>query len=641
MKKLKFIVILLALTNFYQVLYGQFFSPSVFRNSFLMAPASVYQEGLVGFVNPANLHFISRMETRLYWNTAGSSNGSVNDAGFFTGIKGLGFGLIRQNFGGRKFTDYRISTGFGSDDFALGIGYGWSSHGIWEKRITPGAIIRPGKYLSLGLIGNFSVESNARAGLAEIGFRPFGTPAITLFTDAFLQKETRVSDMLWSAGLIAEVLPGVHLIGRYFNDSSIQVGFSLNLGRFGASAQVHYGSNKKRQYNTYMIRAGDWRRTPFLEMIKKGNRFLPMSLKGRVKYLRYALFDKSTLRFMDVLENIRRATKDPRVNTIALNLSGLLIRPEHAWEIREELKMAQKAGKQVVAFIDNAGMTGYHLASVADKIVMDPEGSLLLPGFTLGNTYFKGTLQKLGLGFDEWRFFKYKSAAEVLSRDKMSDPDRQQRQAFVDDWYELVRSDVCQSRGMRPEEFDHLVDDEVFFLPEKALEMGLVDTLARWSAKEDVLTHFAGRKLQSISSKNLLNDLILSDQWGQKPQIAVVYGLGECALDRGIRARWLEKVFLKLAKNSAIKAVVFRVDSPGGDGMASDMVAEALKKCKEKKPVIISQGQVAGSGGYWISMYGNQIVAGPNTITGSIGVIGGWIYDKGFSKKGNESKGNR
>ncbi|HID24810.1 MAG TPA: signal peptide peptidase SppA [Planctomycetaceae bacterium] len=139
--------------------------------------------------------------------------------------------------------------------------------------------------------------------------------------------------------------------------------------------------------------------------------------------------------------------------------------------------------------------------------------------------------------------------------------------------------------------------------------------------------------MAKIQADELLAVAQTKPEWGSRPKIALVYGLGECAMDTGIKGRWLERVFLNLAKNKNIRAVVFRVDSPGGDVLASDLVAEALKKCSEKKPVIISQGQVAGSGGYWISMYGDTILAGPNTVTGSIGVIGGWIYDQGFTGK--------
>ena len=131
----------------------------------------------------------------------------------------------------------------------------------------------------------------------------------------------------------------------------------------------------------------------------------------------------------------------------------------------------------------------------------------------------------------------------------------------------------------------------------------------------------------------LWDNAVVPEQWGARPKIALVYGIGVCDMNSGIRARFLEREFLKLRDDNSVKAVVFRVDSPGGSGMASDVVVEALKKCAAEKPVIVSQGQVAGSGGYWISIYGNKILAGPNTITGSIGVIGGWIWDKGISEK--------
>jgi protease-4 len=123
------------------------------------------------------------------------------------------------------------------------------------------------------------------------------------------------------------------------------------------------------------------------------------------------------------------------------------------------------------------------------------------------------------------------------------------------------------------------------------------------------------------------------EDWGAKPRIALVYGLGVCSLDSGIRARWLERVFAGLERDGRVKAVVFRVDSPGGDPLASDLVAEALRKCSRRKPVIVTQGQVAASGGYWLSMYADSILAGPTTVTGSIGVIGGWLYDQGLSAK--------
>lgn len=609
------------------------------RNNFLLAPAGTFQEGLLGFTNPANLALLHAPEIRFHWNTDGNDPTSFNDWGIFSGVRGLGFAAQRQHFGAFKVTDYRISTAFGPAGMALGFSYGWSSGDreafSRERLLSTAAIIRPSKYLSVGVLGNFSLQSSSREGVAEIGIRPLGGPRLILFADGALQKDMKLDNAPWSVGAALQIASGIHAIGRRFDNKAFTLGLSVNFGKTGIASQAHFISHGgySYSYQSYMVRSGGMQPSIFPGLFSKQKKYVPLNMKGRVDYHKYVLFDRDTHRLFDILSDIRAAIEDARVSTIALNLSSMRVLPEHAWEIRAELKKARQAGKMVIVFIDNAGMTTYHLASVADKIVMDPEGTIMLEGYVLGRTYLKGTLEKLGLGFDEWRFFKYKSAAEVLSRDKMSDADREQRQNYVDDWYELVRAEVCEWRRFTPEKFDKIVDEEVFILPDGAMSIGLVDTLARWSAIDKMMKNLTGDDVRGISSKKLSANALPQRAWGELPKIAVVYGLGVCAMDEGIKARWLERVFLQLAKKRTIKAVVFRVDSPGGDGMASDLVAEALKKCSEKKPVIISQGQVAGSGGYWISMYGDTIVAGPNTITGSIGVIGGWLYDKGLTEK--------
>ncbi len=609
------------------------------RYRFLTAPSSVFQEGLVGFANPANTRLLEHFEGRFFWDTDGTDATSFNNWGIFTAFPHAGFGVFRQNFGKGHITDYRISTGMGSEGLSLGLAYGWTTGNMVEPErenlFIASTIFRPFRYLSLGLLGNFSVESHANEGVAEIGIRPFGTPRLTLFADGIFGFNTTdpFAGAPWSAGGAVQLARGINLVGRYFESEALTIGLTINFGTTGIGSQIHYNSSRDHAYNSYMVRLGGRRASVFQTSLDWEQRYLSMNLKGRVDYLSYAFFDHSTHKLIDLLHNIRAAAADPRVEIIALNLSGMRVLPEHAWEIREALTTARRSRKKVIVFIDNVQMTGYHLASVANKIVLDPQGSIMLPGYLMGRTYFKGTLEKMGLGFDEWRFFKYKSAAEPLSRRQMSEADAEQRQAYLDDWYELTRADVSASRAMPAEDYDRLIDEDVFFIPQRALEAGLVDTLGRWPQKEKIMQALWGRKFSPIKADELLENALPSRQWGAKPKIALVYGLGVCAVDEGIRARWLEKVFLRLKDDRGVKAVVFRVDSPGGDGMASDMVAEAIRKCKEKKPVIISQGQVAASGGYWISMYGDQIVAAPNTITGSIGVIGGWIYDRGIGEK--------
>lgn len=642
MKKSKAFVALMVLSLSFFFNHSMTFAgtpiPSYYaQKEFLMAPASTFMDGLVGFANPANLALIKSFESGFHWSTDGPNSGTFANWGLFTGARGLGFSVLSQKINASRVNDYRIISGFGNQELAIGLTYGWST-GLYdalgrEKQISTGMIYRPSKYVSVGLTGNFSVESDAREGVAEFGFRPFGNAGLVLFADMAMQKQTQLSQAPWSAGAAAQLIPGIYLVGRAFDQKTYTVGLSVNLGQEGLGAQTFLNSKAKNQRQSFMLRFGDMQPSFYPARFEKDKNYLQMNLKGRVDYQKFILFDENTHRLKDILTDIRAASQDERIGAIVLNLSGMQIAPENAWEIREALKQARQAGKKVITFIDNCGLTDYHLASVADKVVLDPQGAVQLPGFTLGRTYLKGTLEKLGLGYDEWRFFKYKSATETLSREQMSDADREQYQNYLDSWYETVRADICQSRGLSNQEFDRLVDEQMYYMPEPARQSGLVDTLARWSDLEEIVQALTKKDLESLAARDLMANAQTQQTWGELPQIALVYGLGVCDLDEGIQARWLERLLLDLAGKASVKAIVFRVDSPGGDGMASDLVAEALKKCSQSKPVIVSQGQVAGSGGYWISMYADTIVAGPNTITGSIGVIGGWIYDKGLSTK--------
>ena len=158
-----------------------------------------------------------------------------------------------------------------------------------------------------------------------------------------------------------------------------------------------------------------------------------------------------------------------------------------SWELRKKIKMFKSKGKNVVIYIDRVGINEYQLASVADKIVIDPIGSITLQGFILGRQYYKGTLEKIGIGFRELRYFKYKSAAETFANDKMSEADREQRQKLVDDFYKLAKIDISEGCGFTNTKFDYLGNNQVFFFSADALAEGLVDTIARWEAIDYIL----------------------------------------------------------------------------------------------------------------------------------------------------------
>ena len=256
-----------------------------------------------------------------------------------------------------------------------------------------------------------------------------------------------------------------------------------------------------------------------------------------------------------------------------------------------------------------------------------------LRGYLMGRTYYKGTLDKLGIGVEEWRFFKFKSAMEGYSQKKMSVADSLQRKEMTDCIYNTVRAGISSSRHITPEDFDKFVNDTVIINADAAIRDRLADTTGRWSDADDILKKLTGENTIATWSRNV-ETLCLPDDghWGEPAKVAVVYALGNCAMDDGISARKLVNDIKAAGKDKSVKAIVLRVDSPGGDAMASDYIAEAIKKIKKDKPVIISQGSLAASGGYWLSMYGTHILSSPFTITGSIGVIGGWVYNKGIKE---------
>jgi protease-4 len=636
MPKLQKALLFFTVIIYSHTLFSQTASNYYQQTRFLTAPATLSYQGLLGFANPANVATLQDFNFRYFWQGKPSDTSTPDSWGVFTAVPNFGFGAVRNGFGSLKATIYRYSIAGGDQRFAMGIAF---QKVTGQKKILGlnnqfglGTILRPNRYIAIGFSGNIITGKSDKFGALEVGYRPLGDFRLTLFADGTMNNRESLRKLNWSAGTAIQLFSGLQIVGRYFDDGAFTVGIRVGFGSAAAGMQSHLDKNGNQRYNTYHLSIGE-ESGNLLDLMFRGKNYITLSLKGRVDYLTYRFFDDETQRLLNILQQLETIRFDNRISLVAINLSGMRILPEHAWEIREAVKALQEDGKKILVYIDNANMSVYHLASVADYIMMDPQGSLMLPGYVFGRTYLKGTLDKLGLAFDEWRFFKYKSAAEVLARDKMSRADREQRQQLSDSFYNLVKADVCEGRSLSKTQFDHLIDNHVYFTAENALAQELVDTLARWDHLDDIITQVAGSSLSGLPNSMIRDQRQPIDDWRTTPQIAVVYALGECAMDTGIRARWLKDVFRSLAKNKDVKAIVFRVDSPGGDGMASDLVAEALKFAAEYKPVVVSQGQVAASGGYWISMYGDTIVAAPNTITGSIGVIGGWLYNNGFAEK--------
>ena len=568
------------------------------RGEFALAAFGGLDLGLYGYANPALLSYVEGLEQGVAW----SDSNSTQSWGLFSALPRLGFGMIN----GRRDREYRAGLSSGDRDFSLGVSMGWGS----VRHVVLGGIWRPGPHLSVGGTFTSTVADANSEGAVDLALRPWGDERLTLYADYARSDEAK----FWSTGAIVGLGQGLALTGRFLSDRALSVGLRLGLGVADLQAQA-----RGRTFQTYAARFGAQRGNLF----RPRARYLSVELSGPVQHRRYAFFDDSQS-LLELIALLERARRDPAIKGVAINASGLRISPALGWELREKLRQIRAGGQRVVVYIDRVDISGYHWVSAADHLVLDPAGAIGLQGYVAGHTYFKDALDKLGIGFDEWRLFPYKSATEVYVRRDMSEGEREQLTTLLDDWYALARSDISAARSLAPEQFDRLVEDTALFLPQEALDAGLVDRLGRWSEIDRTVENHA-----VVAAHSYMRPA--DRRWGQRKRIAIVYALGVCAMDTGMGARRLVGEIASAC--AAADAVVLRVDSPGGDVLPSALVADAVLQCREHKPVIVSQGYLAASGGYMISLPGDAIVTAPNTITGSIGVIAGWAYNTGLKEK--------
>ena len=347
---------------------------------------------------------------------------------------------------------------------------------------------------------------------------------------------------------------------------------------------------------------------------------------------------------LEIFRVIEKAGNDKRIGGIILNISSYRAGRDTLWELRNALEKFKSQGKKVCAFISSADLDTYCLATVADRIVMDDLGMLMMLGYAWGRPYVQHSLEKLGIGVRELRYLEYKSANEMFTRDSLSDADRRQYGEVLDDMIAVTRETVTRARSLAAGEFDSILNDEFMFPAKRALDRGLVDGTGRKEAVIEAVKELSGsEKAGSFALYGNLDSSLTGSRisyrppkarwFSRPPEIAVIYASGVTDMERGIAAWTLAQTIREVSEKRRVKAIVLRINSSGGSAEAADYVAEAVKIAKGRVPVVVSLGAVAASGGYWAAMSANHIIASPVTLTGSIGVIGSWFYDKGLNDK--------
>lgn len=378
--------------------------------------------------------------------------------------------------------------------------------------------------------------------------------------------------------------------------------------------------------------------------VKKGS-YLVLGLEGEI--VDYPLGGVTSQIFgggpgshAELLENLEKAVVDDRIKGVILKVGPSTLGGAKLQELRQAVRKVQESGKKVYAFSEFLSTQDYYIASACDSIFMTPSGYLTMTGATSGRLFVKNMLDKLDIKPNIHRIEDYKSAAEMVTRSEMSDESEEQARWLMDDLYAEFITAVASDRSMTPSDVE-AVWEKALYLPDEGIEAGLVDGTLFWDQLEDRLKDPDDEKLKTVYG-GAYSKVDRADVGLKGKKIAIVHAQGlihggksgvDPLLGMTMGAKSVVKDLRTVLEDEDVVGVVFRVDSPGGEGLASDVIGRWAKVVDGEKPVVVSMADVAASGGYMVSHRIRPIVALPNTITGSIGSITGkfnmhGLYDK-------------
>ena len=477
----------------------------------------------------------------------------------------------------------------------------------------------------------FTIDGLDRSATARAGIAFNQRRKVVLYTD--ISKPLQGNEFTLDGGIGVHVKQGAWLNSSVtFNNSgfsSWSVGLDISIGRLRTGVQGN------RDAQTISVA---YTKTGYKTEIHPPA-YLYINLNGPISEDRKVSIFGYKPSFTDFLMALRKANKTPWIKGIFIEFQG----PGLSFAQVEELRsVLEKIEKPKVFYAEELDMKGYYLATVADKIVLAPTGSIFIPGFYIRKLFFKGTLEKLGMYAEFERFAEYKSAVEVLTRKGMSPEDRKQTQEYLKDILNEFKTEVSESRGLPDSLLDAYMDTVVYFEADEAMKYRLVDTLL-YPTEVGKYLRDKFHTTRRISWVSMVNSGVNDPGWAEEKPVIAVLTL-EGSIVRGesgsspipiIGGKYFGsssviRALNRLKKSNSVKAVVIRINSPGGSALASELIWRAIKDLKEKKPVVISMGALAASGGYYISSTGAKVVADNTTLTGSIGILGGKIVMKDF-----------
>ena len=358
------------------------------------------------------------------------------------------------------------------------------------------------------------------------------------------------------------------------------------------------------------------------------------------EFQRFLGLEDEVLGLPDILSAIDKARDNSSINGIRLRTDFISAGWAQTRSIRNALNRFKESGKFIYAYGDLYTQKGYYLASVSDSIFLNPVGILEFKGLASEVLYYKDFQEEYGVKMEVIRHGKYKSAVEPYLENEMSADNRYQIKTLLNDIWETVREEIGEARDLKSKTIDDIINNQRIVVPEDGVNETLIDALVYEDDFEESIKtalEISSSQKTNLASIRQLNNASSTYNTDIKDRIAVVFARGPIIYGEGTENMIAQGVFVEtlqeLADDDWIKAVVLRVESPGGNALTSDLLWRAIENLKSKKPVFVSMGNVAASGGYYIAAGADQIYADPLSITGSIGVFASLPNIHGMTKK--------
>ena len=620
MKKGLMLIVLFALTL---TLSAQ---TSVATTDNFMAPK--VNPAAIGFGNANGISFI----------------GNYDEDGFYEDfysviLGGDNFGYVLDRVGDDNYHRLAMSS-FKSDflpNLYLGLSWDWKNKHFKKGDIEESILIRPTDYLSMGAVvkGFFDEKTTYDFGVAvrPLFFDSNWKDRITISADTNYDREDFSKPVV---GFQTEILDGIKLGGSYDMESeTVGIDFGISFGNFEIGSTINADTENEFSYGQYYLNASE---KAFRTIIgKQKNYFLDYKLSGEIKEknpvhkfgpFKFVMSKGKTL--SEVIEEIEKLKEDDNVKGLVFKSSNFSARFAQRTELKKAFLDFKSTGKKIVFYYEGISGANYAFAaSIADEIYLNPIGSIDLKGISVKMPYFKDLLDTLGIDVVNLKSHDYKTAGNSISESNMTDAERETYEALLDDLFEEMVMMIQEGRGDKlTKSVEQLIDEGPYWDAELALELGLIDGVIYEDQLEDMIKD----NYQSAKIVKKYNKVSATTKWSKprEDKIAIIYAIGSIHSGEGIPGKSIgsvttAKAIKQAREDRSVKGIIIRVDSGGGSALASDVIAREVELCKtgkNAKPVIVSMGGVAASGGYYIAAFADKIIAHPTTITGSIGVIG-------------------